>query len=143
MPAGAMILLAWSAGGHAPTVWAVMAVIAVVSTAICIGLGRFAEIEFGKKDPGACTIDEFAGQATTFLFLPMSGGLISGDWLRWSAVAAIGFLAFRAMDILKPPPARQLEKLPRGWGVALDDLAAGVYANLICQLVVRLALGMS
>jgi phosphatidylglycerophosphatase A len=37
------------------------------------------------------------------------------------------------MDILKPPPARQFERLPSGWGIMLDDLMAGVYANLLVR----------
>jgi len=69
------------------------------------------------------------------VLLPLGSG-----WIGWLTTAAAGFLAFRAFDIVKPPPARQMEALPRGWGVLLDDLAAGIYANLACQLVLRLAL---
>ena len=50
---------------------------------------------------------------------------------------AAAFLAFRIFDITKPPPARQLERLPAGWGILLDDLAAAVYANLVCQVLLR------
>jgi phosphatidylglycerophosphatase A len=50
-----------------------------------------------------------------------------------SALAA--FLFFRAFDIIKPPPARQLERLKGGWGIMLDDAAAGVYANAAVQLL--------
>jgi phosphatidylglycerophosphatase A len=45
---------------------------------------------------------------------------------------------FRAADIVKPPPARQFERLPCGWGVLMDDVMAGVYANLLGQVAVRL-----
>jgi len=54
-------------------------------------------------------------------------------------VLLAGFLAFRIFDITKPPPARQLERLPAGWGILLDDLAAAVYANLLCQIIFRWA----
>ena len=54
------------------------------------------------------------------------------------AVAVVAFAAFRFFDILKPPPVRQLEKLPAGWGILADDLGAGVYANIVSQLVLRL-----
>jgi phosphatidylglycerophosphatase A len=54
----------------------------------------------------------------------------------------VAFAAFRAFDIIKPPPIRGLERLPRGWGVVADDLAAGVYANIVAQLVLRLGLGL-
>ena len=45
----------------------------------------------------------------------------------------IGFLAFRAFDILKPQPARNFEKIPNGWGIMLDDVIAGIYANIATQ----------
>jgi phosphatidylglycerophosphatase A len=50
---------------------------------------------------------------------------------------AVAFAAFRLFDVTKPPPARQLEKLPGGWGILLDDLAAAVYANILCQIALR------
>lgn len=83
--------------------------------------GRAARV-LGLKDPGDVVIDETAGLFVTFLGIPPG----------WSA-AALGFFCFRAMDILKPPPARQLEHLPSGWGIMLDDLMAGVYANLMVR----------
>ena len=43
---------------------------------------------------------------------------------------AVGFLLFRFFDIFKPPPARQLEKVPGGWGIILDDVVAGIYAAI-------------
>jgi phosphatidylglycerophosphatase A len=52
----------------------------------------------------------------------------------------LAFLAFRAFDVTKPAPARQLEALPGGWGILFDDLAAAVYANLLCQVLLRVAL---
>ena len=56
----------------------------------------------------------------TLLFLP-----------KTIPVMIIGFFAFRAMDIIKPQPARYLERVPNGWGIMLDDVIAGVYANLL------------
>jgi phosphatidylglycerophosphatase A len=50
----------------------------------------------------------------------------------------LAFAAFRLFDVTKPPPARQLEHLPAGWGILMDDLAAAVYANLLCQIILRL-----
>ena len=44
------------------------------------------------------------------------------------------FLLFRGLDIVKPYPARQLERLPGGWGIMADDLMAGVYANLLLRV---------
>jgi phosphatidylglycerophosphatase A len=64
----------------------------------------------------------------TLLLVPMR---------RCAWVVLAGFIAFRVFDVTKPPPARQLEKLPEGWGILLDDLAAAVYANLACQVLFR------
>lgn len=104
-----------------------------ISSLGCVALGAYAEKAFGRKDPSQCTIDEWAGQSLTFLLLPLG----TGPWTWWLA-AGLGFVAFRFFDIVKVPPARQLEALPSGWGVLLDDLAAGVYANIVCQLILRL-----
>ena len=83
--------------------------------------GRAATL-LGLKDPGVVVIDETAGLFVTFLGVPVG----------WTS-AALAFFCFRAMDILKPPPARQAERLPSGWGIMLDDLMAGVYANLLVR----------
>jgi phosphatidylglycerophosphatase A len=56
-----------------------------------------------------------------------------------AVVPVLVFVAFRIFDIAKPWPASRLERLPNGWGILADDLAAAVYANLICQLLLRLA----
>jgi phosphatidylglycerophosphatase A len=66
------------------------------------------------------------------MFLPVA------TWPQMIVVAAVQFFVFRAADIVKPPPARQFERLPCGWGVLMDDVMAGVYANLLGQVAVRL-----
>jgi phosphatidylglycerophosphatase A len=48
------------------------------------------------------------------------------------------FFLFRIMDVVKPFPARRLEDLPRGWGIMADDVMAGIYANLVLQVALRL-----
>jgi len=144
----AAVALIFIAVGFATTgsiIWttSVMAAVAVISFILCVALGDFTEQAFGKKDPSQCTIDEWAGQAITYIMLPLSSGaLCSGACGFHSALipAALGFFAFRIFDILKPPPVRQMEKLPKGWGVALDDVLAGVYANIVCQIILRVIL---
>ena len=79
----------------------------------------------GLEDPGLVVVDEVAGMWVTLLFLPAT-----------PLVAVLGFFAFRAMDIFKPWPARDLEHLPGGWGIMADDLMAGVYANLLLRVLV-------
>jgi phosphatidylglycerophosphatase A len=51
-------------------------------------------------------------------------------------VAALGFVLFRAADVVKPWPARDLERLSGGWGIMADDVAAGVYAQLLVRVAV-------
>ncbi len=73
-------------------------------------------------DPSPVVIDEFVGYFVTVCALPQS---------VWVGVAA--FFLFRVLDIVKPPPVRQSESLPRGWGIVTDDVLAGVYGNLILR----------
>jgi phosphatidylglycerophosphatase A len=83
----------------------------------------------GLKDPRPVVIDEAAGLFVTLLFLPAG-----------PATVAIGFVLFRLMDILKPFPARRAEGLPGGWGIVVDDLVAGVYANCALRILVTLSI---
>lgn len=89
-----------------------------------------AESHYGKKDPGHVVIDEVAGQMLTLLLLPLT-----------PAILVSGFLLFRLLDILKPYPARRLESLAGATGIMIDDLIAGLYANLLLQLLWRLVPG--
>ena len=84
----------------------------------------------GKKDPGIVVVDEVLGQWITLLALPV--------W-NWKSLLA-GLMLFRLFDIWKPWPVRNLEKLPEGVGIVVDDLAAGGYAALILYIGVRLNL---
>ncbi|MCC6423949.1 MAG: phosphatidylglycerophosphatase A [Phycisphaerales bacterium] len=96
-----------------------------------VALGGWTNRFFGKKDPGSFVLDESAGICLTWLALPVF------DLGRQAWVAAAVFVAFRLFDILKPWPAKKLEYLPAGWGILMDDLAAAVYANILCQIVLR------
>lgn len=86
--------------------------IAVRASGICQDL-------LGRTDPSEVVIDEAAGFLLTFLALPVS----------WHSLV-MGFIFFRFFDILKPYPIKRLEKLKGGMGIVLDDLLAGLYANL-------------
>jgi phosphatidylglycerophosphatase A len=79
-----------------------------------------AERHFGGVDPGPVVIDEVVGMLMTLALHPVT---IAG--------ALVGFVVFRILDVIKPWPARQLEDLPAGFGIVLDDALAGVYGNLI------------
>jgi len=84
-----------------------------------------AEKALETVDPGPVVIDEVAGQVVTLLLWPTAGW----GWLMG------GFLLFRFFDVLKPFPARQSERLPAGWGIMTDDVAAGVYAAVALFLL--------
>ncbi len=79
-------------------------------------------------DPSVVVIDEVCGMLVTFLFVP----------IHWVSLL-IGFALFRFFDVLKPPPIRFLEKAPGGVGIVLDDIGAGLYSNLLLQLILLYA----
>lgn len=111
------------------TDWIVLAGLALLAIVIGIPAAtRFARAS-QLKDPQSVVIDEVAGQWITLLFAPVS----------WKTLL-LGFILFRAFDILKPPPVRQLERLPEGTGIVVDDVAAGLYALLVMQLVLHFRL---
>lgn len=116
----AVLLWALAVGAFHPGVIA-MQLILFAGIALSIALGipaaTIAAQESGRKDPGFVVIDEVAGQWIALLGAP-------GDWKH----GFIALILFRIFDILKPWPARQLEALPRGWGIVFDDVAAGLYA---------------
>lgn len=97
--------------------------------------GEWAIAQFGSKDPKPFVLDEFAGQWTAMLFMPVAIGLSR----EYFAFLFVQLFLFRLLDVIKPPPARQFERLPAGWGVLLDDVMAGIYANLLGQLIWRLS----
>ena len=105
----------------------ILAVMATAATAIGIPAATAVAKASGVKDPQFIVIDEVAGQWITLLFAPVA----------WKTLLA-GFILFRGFDIVKPPPVRQLEKLPWGTGIVLDDVAAGFYALAIMQLLLHL-----
>lgn len=115
----------------------VLAAITLAASLACVHLGPFAEKTFGRKDPGTVSLDEWAGQAMTFIGLPMGS-----NWTDHAWVLAVGFVTFRLFDIIKPPPARQSQVLPAGVGIVVDDLIAAVYANIASQFILRLAVGL-
>ncbi len=133
VPCGVYVLLAWLTAGNSLVLILAMLALALAASVVCVSLGPFAEKAFGKKDPGKVTVDEWAGQSLALIALPIEGG-----WEPLAISVGVAFFLFRLADVLKPPPARAMEKLPHGWGVLLDDLVAGVYANVAAQLLLRL-----
>ncbi|MBP1708581.1 MAG: pgpA [Deltaproteobacteria bacterium] len=83
-----------------------------------------AQSHWGKKDDQRIVIDEIMGFFATMMWLPKTALFIT-----------LGFVLFRIFDILKPPPVHRLEQMRGGYGVVLDDVMAGIYANIVLQLI--------
>jgi len=107
-------------------VWYCLISFKIFYLVISIGLfaaGIFLSDQLSKtmgKDPRQIVIDEYACLLLPLFFTPLK-----------IIPLAITFVLFRLFDIVKPPPLRQLEKLPGGWGIMLDDLGAAVYTMVV------------
>jgi phosphatidylglycerophosphatase A len=96
----------------------------VVATIPGIPAATIVARESGREDPGHVVIDEVAGQWLTL-------AVCRPDWPH----ALIGLGLFRLFDITKPWPIRRLEALPGGWGIMLDDLAAGLFGAIVLLVI--------
>jgi phosphatidylglycerophosphatase A len=108
-----------------PTAVALAVLVALVGIPAASRIARAT----GVKDPQFVVIDEVAGQLITLIAVP----------LAWKTFLA-GFILFRGFDIIKPPPVRQLERLPEGTGIVVDDVAAGIYALAGMHLLLHFGL---
>ena len=115
-----------------PWVYAgVLLLVLLLGCAACIFEGDRAEARWGK-DPSEAVADEVAGQCIPLFFLPLAA---DADWWKVTVAVFWAFIAFRVMDIVKPWPARGLQRIPAGWGILIDDLVAGVYAAVALQIL--------
>ncbi len=93
----------------------------LAATAAVVVVGAFAAERAGRywgvADASPIVIDEVAGYLVTLALVPFS----------WQAVAA-GFVLFRIFDVLKPWPASAFDRVKNGFGVVMDDVAAGIWA---------------
>ena len=112
--------------------WSAPAQVALLLGITLVGLwaAGVAEVELKKEDPGPVVIDEVAGQLLTLLLTGVG----------WKG-AIVGFFIFRVLDIIKPFPARRLERLHGGLGIMADDLMAGLYGLGLMMLLLRFAIG--
>ena len=105
---------------------AVLCTLFFIFFAVCIA--GAAEKILKQNDPGCIVIDEIAGMMVALIGLPFN-----------PITVTIGFIIFRILDILKPFPIRNLDKgVPGGLGVVADDVAAGIIANLLLRIILRI-----
>ena len=122
-------VIAWAILSHVlASSWVLPVNVLLALLVIAIGIPAATRVAraSGQKDPQFVVIDETAGQLITLIGAP----------LAWKSFLA-GFILFRAFDIVKPPPVRQLERLPEGTGIVVDDVAAGLYGMAVMHLLLH------
>jgi phosphatidylglycerophosphatase A len=122
--AAAVAALCWYlvlADSHSPVYGPV--IFTIIITLLGVWSGNQVEPIWGKDDKKV-VIDEVSGMCVSLLFLPVTIKYVLA-----------GLLLFRFFDILKPLGIRRAEVLPGGWGVMIDDVIAGIYSNLLLQVV--------
>lgn len=143
----------WFGCGYSPVAPGTVGSFAALVIAICLnsfaGSGRLTLLVFAllllapgiwsagvvaretrKTDPQIVVVDEVIGQWITL------AGVSVFNWKTW----IVAFALFRLLDVWKPPPVRQLERLPAGWGIIADDVMAGLYGALAIFVLDRLHL---
>ncbi|MEA3485166.1 MAG: phosphatidylglycerophosphatase A [Candidatus Aerophobetes bacterium] len=99
------------------------AIMIVVFTGLGVWISGKCEGYSEKKDSKVIVIDEIDGFLITMFALPFSFRFI-----------LLGFILFRVFDILKPLKIERIQKLPGGWGIMGDDIAAGVLASIVLHI---------
>ncbi len=123
------LVLAWSLFllGGSGAVFAGFVVVTGVGFLVAGGAAR----TLGARDPRPVVVDETAGQMLALLLVPPTARTV-----------VLAFFLFRLFDTWKPFPVRWLESLPGSSGIMADDLAAGIYANLVLHGAVRFVPGL-
>lgn len=122
-------VLTWALIAHyLPPGYRLPGIILLAAAAIAVGIPAATQVAraCGRKDPQHVVIDEVAGQLITLVGAP----------LHWKPMLC-GLILFRVFDMWKPVPVRNLERLPEGTGIVMDDVAAGVYGLIVMQLLLR------
>jgi phosphatidylglycerophosphatase A len=125
-------VIVWTlASWQIPAPYRIAATLIAAALITLVGIPAATRVSRGSgiKDPQFVVIDEVAGQLVALIGAP----------LMWKSFLA-GLILFRVFDILKPFPIRQLERLPEGTGIVVDDLGAGVYALIIMHLLLHFGL---
>jgi phosphatidylglycerophosphatase A len=128
LPSAIIFGLACYFGGSTAILISLMIVLIIAGSFVCVKFSYVAVAATGNKDPNEVVADEIAGQALTFLAMPLLMTDVSGGQIV--SIVALGYFLFRLFDTVKPWPSYRLEELPAGWGILADDLMAGVYAGI-------------
>jgi len=123
-------------GLSASIIISIMIVLIVFGSFICLKFSNAAIAATGKEDPNEVVADEIAGQALTFLAMPLLMKDISGGQIL--SITILGYFLFRLFDTVKPWPSYRLEELPGAWGILADDLMAGIYAAITLFICAKL-----
>jgi phosphatidylglycerophosphatase A len=115
--------------GHPIPFWCLFAVLILLSVPVSTAM----EKRLCSKDPQSVVIDEIVGYfvAVAGLAIPVF------PETRFFLYAAMAFILFRLFDIWKPFPIRQLQRLPSGWGIVIDDIIAGLFANILLRVFIH------
>lgn len=111
---------------------ACLILVSLIISALGIWAGNRGEHIFGEKDAQRIVVDEVAGQLISFILV---APLLVAEISKPMVVMIAGFLLFRAFDIWKPYPIKQLQDLPAGLGVMFDDIVAGIYAAVVLSFL--------
>ena len=124
--AAVLLWVAYAAVFHPAPQALLLALLIGIALTLLLGIPAASIVarESGSHDPQLVVIDEVSGQWIALLFSPF-------DWRH----ALIALVLFRLFDITKPFPIRRIEGLPEGWGIVLDDVAAGLYALGVASLL--------
>ncbi len=114
------LLIYWIPGFENPFIM-FLAIVVLIAYGIYVG-NKF-DIKYGK-DPAECTVDEMVGQWIALLFVP-----------KTVILSVVVFFVWRFFDIVKPYPARNLEYLPGGLGIMIDDVVSGFYSLIVIHLI--------
>ena len=137
LPPAIIFWLVYYFGGSGSLALLLMGVLFAAGSIVCLKFSDAAVTATGNKDPNEVVADEVAGQALTFLAMP----LVIHNAVPVRQVAAIvvfGYFLFRLFDTVKPWPSYRLENLPGAWGILADDLMAGVYAGIALMIAAQL-----
>jgi len=117
------IFIYWNKGGEYILINQIFITLAVFFTGIWAS--TVIVETFKEKDPEYIVIDEIAGYMVAMIGFPLN-----------FKIMLLAFVIFRIFDIFKPPPIKQVEKLPSGLGIMLDDVVAGAYTWLVMYVLV-------